>query len=286
MKWIIPAKTFLLGEYAALKGAPALLASTRPCFELNLNSTEIQSSIHPQSPAGLWWAQNKQKTHLSFIDPYQGCGGLGASSAQFIGAYLANAYLQKKEAQLESMLEAYYHCAWNGKGLKPSGYDLITQTQYGCVFINKRENQINSYEWGFEELSFLLIHTGFKLPTHHHLQEGNINFPIDKLSQTVNKAKEALEQNNAELFVSSINNYHEQLYSLNLVAQHSLELIEELRCYPEVLAIKGCGALGADILLIITLKSQSSSLCNKLIKLNKKILATEANLTKKEHQLF
>lgn len=287
MKWAIPAKTFLLGEYAALENAPALLISTTPCFELALSAAQTQATIHPQSPAGLWWNQQAVKNYqLLFTDPYDHCGGLGASSAQFIGAYLAGTYLDKKEAKLDSLLEAYYHYAWNGQGLKPSGYDVIAQTQYGCVFINKKENQIKSYDWNFQDLSFVLIHTGIKLATHQHLQNTILSLPIEELSSTVNQAQAALEQNNSQLFIDSINNYHHQLMKLNLVAQHSLELIHDLADYPEVLAIKGCGAMGSDILLIITLKSQASSLYSKLKKLGKKILATEMNVTKKEQILI
>lgn len=289
MKWTIPAKTFLLGEYAALEGASALLVSTVPCFELTLNHHQqpTETTIHPDSPAGLWW--NKQQFSdytLYFVDPYEGCGGLGASSAQFIGAYLASSYVKKNPPKLIAMLEAYYECAWNGQGSRPSGYDVIAQTQYGCVFINKQKEQLHSYAWNFNDLSFILIHTGIKLATHHHLQEANLNLPTDELSAIVDKAKEALEQSNSNLFVESINDYHHQLNNLNLVASHSLELIKKLRTYPEVLAIKGCGALGADIILIISLKTKIASLKKRLLSLNKKILASEVDLTQKMHKLL
>ena len=286
MKWSIPAKTFLLGEYAALEGASSLLVSTKPFFELALSSKH-NSTIHPESPAGLWWAQQHiSDHHLSFSDPYQGCGGLGASSAQFIGAYLASVFLEEKKPTLDSMLAAYYQCAWNGHGIRPSGYDVIAQTQYGCVFINKQKEQIQPYSWNFSDLSFVLIHTGTKLATHHHLQEVKLNLPVDELSTIVDKAQTALKQNNSSLFIESINDYHKALEQLKLVAEHSLELIKKLRNYPEVLAIKGCGALGADILLLITLKSQLPSLKQNLLHLNKVILATDLDLTQKLNKLL
>ena len=287
MKWTIPAKTFLLGEYAALEGASALLVTTSPFFELTLSPSQLAPTIHPHSPAGLWWSKHQINDYnLSFVDPYQGCGGLGASSAQFIGAYLASCYLQENTPTLKNMLEAYYQCAWNGQGHRPSGYDVIAQTQSGCVFINKQQEQLHSYDWSFHDLSFVLIHTGTKLATHHHLQEATLTLPVDELSAIVDKAKEALEQNNSSLFIESINNYHHQLVNLNLLAKHSLTFIQELRNYPEVLAIKGCGALGADIILIISLKTQIASLKKKLHSLNKRILASEADLTKKIDNLL
>ena len=59
MKWFIPAKTFLLGEYAALAEASAIILTTTPCFELSLSSKKGLSGIHPKSPAGLWWQQQQ-----------------------------------------------------------------------------------------------------------------------------------------------------------------------------------------------------------------------------------
>ena len=50
--WSIPAKTFLVGEYAALKEQSAILLTTTPCFELRLTSQPGLHGIHPQSPAG------------------------------------------------------------------------------------------------------------------------------------------------------------------------------------------------------------------------------------------
>lgn len=96
MKWLIPAKTFLLGEYAALAGASAILLTTYPCFELTLTSKNNQlSEIHPKSPAGVWWQQQHLDHGLIWNDPYTERGGLGASSAQFLASYLASCFLKK-----------------------------------------------------------------------------------------------------------------------------------------------------------------------------------------------
>ncbi|TID96711.1 hypothetical protein DIZ66_18080, partial [Legionella pneumophila] len=73
--------------------------------------------------------------------------------------------------------------------------------------------------------------------------------------------------------------YAQKLTELNLVSQHSLSLIQSIKSYPETLAIKGCGALGADTLLIITDKRDLQSLKDKVQDQNWLILATEDNLT-------
>ncbi|MBI2786829.1 MAG: hypothetical protein HYX60_11245 [Legionella longbeachae] len=279
MKWFIPAKTFLLGEYAALTGASAIILTTAPCFELTLTSQAELSGIHPESPAGLWWQhQQHLMTGLVWKDPYAGRGGLGASSAQFLASYLASCAIKRTEAHLDDMLRAYYEVSWTGKGLRPSGYDVIAQSQKGCVYINKQKNIIDSYAWPFRDLSFFLIHTGIKLATHDHLQEATLPDHIDYLSSLVDKAKLAYEQIDSKTIIATINDYHKKLSELNLVAKHSIKIINQFKKNPEILAIKGCGALGADVILLLTSADKASNLGENLIRENWTILATEKNL--------
>ncbi len=280
MKWQIPAKTFLLGEYAAIAEASALILTTTPYFELALTNNNELIGIHPESPAGLWWHQQKYSSKsLSWYDPYNSLGGLGASSAQFLASYLASSYLENKRPDLNTMLQGYYQSSWSGTGLRPSGYDVIAQSQQGCVYINKQRKIVQSYDWPFKDLSFFLLHTGIKLATHHHLQTASLPHQLDELSLIVDEAKQAFDQINSEQLLNAINNYHHQLSELNLVAQHSLEIINHLKTYPEILAIKGCGAMGADILLVLTSRHDAPTLNDKLHSQNRAVLATEKNLT-------
>jgi mevalonate kinase len=280
MKWQIPAKTFLLGEYAAIAEASAIILTTTPYFELSLIDSEQLAEIHPESPAGIWWSQQKySRKGLSWYDPYHGLGGLGASSAQFLASYLASNTLQNKIPDLAAMLRAYYQSSWSGTGLRPSGYDVIAQSQQGCVYINKQKKTLLSYDWPFKDLSFLLLHTGIKLATHHHLQAARLPHQIEELSLIVDEAQQAFEQINSEQLLHAINNYHYQLNELNLVAQHSLEFINQLKTHPEVLAVKGCGAMGADVLLVLTAGHDAQLLHDKLHAQNWAVLATEKNLT-------
>lgn len=283
MKWRIPAKTFLLGEYAAVADESAIVLNTSPYFELALIDAECDdsSSIHPESPAGLLWQQKCiPGKKLSWYDPYQGCGGLGASSAQFLATYWASCALHQEPVSVQHMLELYYQCSWSGVGLKPSGYDVIAQTQQGCVYINKKKQLIHTYDWSFPDLSFFLLHTGNKLATHHHLRQSTLPAQTNELSVIVDEAKQAFEQHNSQVLIDCINKYHQQLNTLHLVASSSLELIQQFRAFPEVLAIKGCGALGADVLLIITARSDALLFQEQLLARDKRVLATEADLTK------
>lgn len=280
MKWIIPAKTFLLGEYAAIAEGSALLITTNPCFELSLSDNKNATGIHPQSPAGIWWQQERcDDNGISWYDPYNGAGGLGASSAQFLACYLATCNLKHIQPHMKQMLEAYYQCSWSGNGLKPSGYDVVAQSQTGCVYINKQKRIIQSYDWPFKNLSFFLLRTGVKLATHQHLQNSTLPSQIDYLSTLSDEGRQAFANNNSQLLINAVNNYHQTLAELNLVAQHSLDSIKSLKSIPEILALKGCGALGADILLIITAREDKQALKNQLLAENWSILASEDNLS-------
>ncbi|MCL5272363.1 MAG: hypothetical protein M1486_03470 [Gammaproteobacteria bacterium] len=280
MKWQIPAKTFLLGEYSAVAERSAIILTTRPYFELSLtDKVSSTEEIHPQSPAGiLWYKEKVQSKFLCWKDPYQGRGGLGASSAQFLACYWAICHLNNIKPDLNSMLDLYYQSSWTGKGLRPSGYDVIAQSHQGCVYINKQKNLIKAFNWPFKELSFLIVHTGIKLATHHHLMETKLPAPIDYMSSLVDSAHHAFEQKNSTQLINAINDYHQILFDLNLVAPHSLDIISLIKKCPEVLAIKGCGALGADTILILTRQHDLVSMKKKLEAKNYLILATDHDI--------
>ncbi len=288
MKWQIPAKTFLLGEYSAVAESSAIIITTTPYFELSLSRQKNSATdIHPQSPAGLLWNEEKSPEYsLSWADPYNGRGGLGASSAQFLACYWAICHLNVKKPDLNTMLDKYYQSSWTGKGLRPSGYDVIAQSRQGCVYINKKNNVVQSFNWPFEDISFLIFHTGIKLATHHHLMETSLPAQIDDLSSLVDNAKNAFEQINSAKLINAINDYHQILFKLNLVAPHSLSIINSIKEDPEVLAIKGCGALGADIILVVTKQQDLQSIKEKLETNNYLILATNENITPVENPIM
>lgn len=278
-KWSIPAKTFLLGEYAAIAGAPAIILTTSPCFEVTLSNKPGLYGIHPASPAGKWWLKHGQTSvGLQWYDPYLGHGGVGASSAQFLGAYLASMHIQKKVAEQSHMLDAYLQSAWSGKGLRPSGYDVLAQSQCGCVYINKQQEHFQNFSWPFQDIAFLLLHTGQKLATHHHLQTTALPNNLDQLTTIVELSKTALEQIDSQCMIDAINAYHNQLVQMNLVAEHTMQHIDSFKIQPDILAIKGCGAMGSDVLLLLIPKNLQTELSRELSKKGWNILATSTDL--------
>ena len=279
MKWIIPAKTFLLGEYAALAGAPGIVLTTKPCFELTLSKQVGLEGIHPESPAGRWWRkQGEVAFGLQWFDPYLGRGGMGASSAQFLGTYLATEYLKQNRPTQAHMLAAYIECAWSLEGIAPSAYDVQAQSLSGVVYIDRQHNACQMYDWPFEDIDFVLLHTGQKLATHQHLQAMELPNHMDVLAAIVHKARIALEQSESELMVDAVNAYHHALEQMHLVAAHSLQQMDALRGRSDVLAIKGCGAMGADVLLLLVKATSTASIRLDLSQKGWTLLATSADL--------
>jgi len=276
MKWTIPAKTFLLGEYVAVAGGPALIATTTPCFTLAETDEPGLHGIHPQSPAGRWWADHGiNQLGLQWHDPYQGRGGMGASSAQFLAVYLAGIHLKNQSFNQQVLLGDYLQYAWQGQGVPPSGYDVLAQSMHGCVYINREQALCQPQAWPFPDLAFILVHTGKKLATHEHLQSMTPPASINSLATIVDAAKRAMHVADSQQFVTAVNAYQQALIHLNLMASHSQEYVELLlKQQNHLLAAKGCGAMGADVLLLLLPKDKLSLASNKLAANSWHILAT------------
>ncbi|MCC5791657.1 MAG: hypothetical protein JJT82_03490 [Legionellaceae bacterium] len=267
MRWQIPAKTFLLGEYAALADAAAIIATTRPCFQVEKTSEPVLTGIHPLSPAGQYWQHHAKATYgLRFVDPWQGQGGLGASSAQFIGAWLAQAETAMvaggdHEADL---LAAYYQFAWDGTGVRPSAYDLMAQRAGGLFFCNRRQHTARSVRWSLPDLDFILVHSGQKLATHHYLQQETLPDCAAELGQYSNDGWQALQNQDTALWIASVQKAGLCLQKAGLLAAHSQDLITQFSALPAVFCAKGCGAMGADVIAVFftaTARSELSQFC-------------------------
>ncbi len=272
----IPAKTFLLGEYVALTGGPAMILTTSPCFEVSAGVSTDQA-IHPASVAGRFWQRFGGQEALRWFDPYDGIGGLGASSAEFLGAYaLATS---ETDWSIPRLLDAYWaHSALANQGMRPSGYDVLAQAQKGCVYLNISQSQNAVYGWPFETLDFVLLHTGKKLKTHEHLQSLALQDVARALTPMVDLGKKAFETQSDALLVDAVNRYYQGLLDFDLVAAHTKEAIESLSKNPDVLAAKGCGALGADVLLLLVPKTRLEAAKQSFLAEGFRFLASLENL--------
>lgn len=274
MRFRFPAKTFLLGEYVALQDGPAILLTTEPCFEATVTTDLGESDIHPESPAGLFWSHSEMTGTLTWFDPYDGIGGLGASSAQFLAAYFAK---HPESLDREALQEAYWKVSYK-TGVRPSGYDVLAQAQEGCVYLHRGQSENLIYDWPFTDIAFVLLHTGEKLATHHHLQTLQLTHAVSQLAPIVYQGKEAFDTADSALLIEAVNHYHEKLLSFELVTPKTKMYIERLSMHPEVLALKGCGALGADVMLALVPSVRLESLMSYFSTEGFSVLASTKNL--------
>lgn len=279
MKWLIPAKTFLLGEYIAMTGGPAIVLTTTPCFEVELCASKKEPAFHPASPAGKFSVKNQIADRLTWHDPYRGLGGLGASSAEFLGAYWADCSLQKKSISTQTMLEQYMAVAWSGEGKRPSGYDVLAQASHHCVLIHQAKSMCASFVWPFHDLAFILVHTGQKLATHEHLKQ--VVFDETEsllLEEAALLAFHAFSVGSDAPLIQAVNAYHTALHKMNLVAEHTLRQIGDISSLVHPLAIKGCGALGADVILMLIPSVQLLATTHSLSQAGYFVLSTSDHL--------
>lgn len=272
MKLLAPSKTFLVGEYSALIGGPALIANTTPCFELRKTSHKV-TSFHPESPAGkLLNALVRETANFEFMDPHAGSGGLGASSAQFVLSYMAfHGWPQSPTQQdFKNLLNTYLSLV-EQKGLaKPSGYDVLAQALGGVAYINSKKSIFESLNWPFEDIGFVLFKTGIKLPTHEHLARPQ-EIDLESLAQVSDSAVKSFLSKDSKRFIEGVSLFTKELTSQNLVATHTQELIRELN--KSSICTKGCGAMGADVVCSFIWKDQKSVWPKNL-----KVLATDQDL--------
>lgn len=222
MKISCPSKTFLVGEYAVLDGGPAILLATPPYFML--------------------------EDDLTFVDPYHGAGGFGASGAKFVLS-------AKKNGEIDhwQVWEKY-----RSSGFEGSGADVVAQWMGGITFFYPQQRIIENITWPFGNLSIGLIHTGYKIQTHEHLQElKNNNFAL--LKAITIKTYQALKQSDQINFLKSIQDYAVELDKFHLVCDNTKWILDKIKNCPSILAAKGCGALGADVILTVIEKSNQEN---------------------------
>lgn len=289
LKLSIPGKTFLVGEYLALSGGPSLVLCTQPRFKLKvrLKNTSSLFGIHPESPAGKFYAENKSffdNFEIEFADPYEGAGGFGASTAQFAMLYALKTWrdtiLLEPERQLDlrELLAEYRKHAWNGEGMPPSGADLVAQVCGGLTYFEKNKSQLKSWSWPFSNLDFAIVPTGFKIPTHEHLRTLGEN-QFASLEEAVNSVVVSLQEANSEQFIKGIASFTAGLRDKGLIAESTEKLLADLEKQPAILTAKGCGALGVDVVLLVFEKENRSEILAYLESKKLFPVATSENLS-------
>ena len=254
MQLSAPSKTFLLGEYAVLANHPCLLLSTAPRFCVLVSKQNNQhapcqyENFSTQGPVkALQTDVNAQLQgyRFVFVDPYQGTGGFGASCAQYGLLYQAYSQLTQQNTDPLDCLKHYVK-----HGLSGSGAALISQFNGGITLFDPAKQQYKALSWPWQHITAVLLKTQQTVPTHVHL-DTLPSQSYDALACITRSGLNALEQADDHALITAVREFNHTLIIMGLSCDNTKNLCQQLMNCPFVLATKGCGALGADVILTI-----------------------------------
>ncbi len=283
-----PSKTFLIGEYAVLLGGQALVLNTEPRFELVARklqqSNPAEIPFHKNSPAAKWWQQRAPLLNdwsVEFLDPHLGRGGFGASSAQFVLIHALTTFLQSSVSRAVSgydlqALRSDFQVLTAGQG---SGADVLAQTVGQVAQIKMAEVSAEASPWPFQAMGFSIVRTAKKVATHEHLEE--LHLPtLEPLLELAAAAIVQFQSGREVEFVKSVQDYNQTLVQLGLQLPETRDLIERISKESWCLAAKGCGALGADTLLLLHPKAAGQDVAEFTRSIGlEPVVATESRLS-------
>lgn len=253
----IPSKTFIIGEYLAINGTASMILATEPSFYVNVTDDK-RYGYHPESPAGqLRQELGLENVGFTFVDPHDGRGGFGRSTAEYLSVFLydlvENQEINNITDNILNHLEEFiykYQNICGEKEYKPSGADLVAQVCGGLTWYDGMNFLTEKLAWPFPGYDIFIFHTGKKLATHEHLKDLK-DLDLRRLIPILVAARTSLDSMNLKVFCESINYYYDLLDELGLSDKRVRESVEKLRENDEVLAAKGCGAMGVDTVIVI-----------------------------------
>ena len=270
-----PGKIFILGEYACLKGTPALVGTIEPSFRLALhNNPGVNIPFHKDSPGGKLYSDNQdlfKDYQLEWHDPYKNPIGVGSSTAQFLLILKALCHLQEIELPAPSeILNLYWK--YTSSTLRPSGCDLIAQIYGGIHVIKNSPFKIKEFKPLNDKYEWLLAYTGEKIKTHEQLEElhskgfpGNYEGALKELDNIIFSGLRAWEAHDITTLGKSLNKFHDILHE-KIVASSFTDKIRTIQKWPGVLGCKGSGAQGGDCVLVLTNKEKAQYICENIKK--------------------
>lgn len=284
-QYSVPSKTFIVGEYGVLVDGPAIVACTEPRFKLRKAQSPSEKSFDsfsPLSPAGRLMACHSEISWKDYFfdDPHQGRGGFGASSAQFIFVNKiienhckpASAEVNRRTGVQDFEVWKKFRDLENAEGkdaldcmrpedsfIKPSGVDLLAQLTGGLAIVDIKTQSAKSLDWPFRNLSFLIFRTGIKVETHAHFNKVSKD-SCARLANIAVFAIEAFQRTDSLEFLKAISEFDSVMIGQCLYSVDSETRWQSLRTHKDVLAVKGCGAMGADTVIVFCESSTASSL--------------------------
>lgn len=277
MKYFVPSKTFLTGEYSVLLGGAALGLATSPSFEISYLPQSAPNAFHIESPAGRYLEKNRKPLAVHFHDPYLSRGvqgGFGRSTAEYFAAAIPD-LLKNKKNPIEIREE--YLSFFKTEKVKPSGVDLLIQYLGGVAYVNSVDNEYRSLKWKFPEINFFLISTGLKIKTHEHLAGLDLK-RIEDLPKYSNQVIDSYLNKTSDKFLQSLKAWTEHLKQRQLTHLSVLELKETIEKINNVKLVKPCGALGADVMIVFFDHDKKEQVYEDLRQKRMKIQASREDL--------
>jgi len=259
-------KTFLVGEYSVLFGGGAIVLVTPPLFRLAVEKGKSAIvGIPEDSPAYKFYKLHDfENLAIRFYDPHGQAGGFGASSAQFALLYRLHLRLTRQQFEINSFLNEYRLLA-HSEGISPSGADCVAQHFNHNIFFDSKNNNIELMKWNFPTLDFAIFKTNCKIMTHLHLKQLP-SFDIGELHRCTLNVRKSFLDIDEEYLIKNVQTFFNLLKEKNLVIESTIKTIDELLKIDGVKAAKGCGALGADTIIIIFEKSKKDTIFSKINK--------------------
>jgi mevalonate kinase len=256
----VPSKAFLIGEYAVLSGAPAIVATFDPRFTLGpRHDSEQKAVFHPDSPAGRLMKTSRWEGIWEYGDPYLGTGGFGGSTAEFLLSY-AIAQIKSDQSIETPICDKDAWQAWRRyKEFTPlaSGADLIAQWLGGTVVVDLKESSAKRMELGDLGRCILIFSAAHqderKVKTHEHLTADTTSqFKAPEyLLLLIERAADAISRGNVHQFASSLNQYGDLLRESGFEVEATTRDREAIARISGVIGVKGTGALQADGLVVV-----------------------------------
>lgn len=288
----IPGKTFLVGEYAVLVGGEALLLATAPVFTLT-NTDEAAEPIkyHPHSAVGLFNKTHHFEFNQKISNPYQ-AGGFGQSTAEFIFAWFEkqhqnshkknsiehNNYQSVESSRIYEDYLDLYDSTPELQKLRPSGADLMAMLLGQVSHVTSPVVNSKSMAWPFPQLSFFIVSTGLKIQTHEHLNRLNRSTLVG-LPELSSNAIRSFYAKDEKGFLSSLRNYSAALEQLKLQHTEVLGFSDNISKNKNILLVKPCGAMGADVCLVFCANEKKSEVRSFLMSEKINIQADELHLS-------
>ena len=159
--------------------------------------------------------------------------------------------------------------AWGGEGVPPSGMDWLAQEAGGMLAVSAASGLVESLDWPWPEWGVSWVHTGGGQATHAQLNTLDASEPwLQDMARWAAEGRAAWCAGKWGGLDRSSEGSAQILAAAGCVAEHTQAMLTVLRDCPEVLAAKGCGAMGADVVLMFHRRSDESAIraiCEALV---------------------